>query len=236
MSDSNKLLLFLLGLVIGLLAGTGFFIFKMNDIIKKINVFKSSRDTIIIQQQTIEQKKGATDLKKYAKKDTTNNSMTSAEILAQKYLREIPIKQVIAESDSLLKDTAFSPNNLTNEPFILRKDELLEIKIYEITNLQQKDSNSDSLIEKISGIKNQKNMMTSFKVEFWQSPINYKGYKMSKNKVVLFGINPYDEIKFFYYEEGIIMKQNQNYFRLYFTDEYKQFEKIADLAVINKMK
>ena len=113
MSASNKSLLFLLGLVLGLLAGAGFFIFKMDDILKKVNLFSSSKDTIIIQQQpNTEEKKSKTDIKKYiGQKDTAHKNMTSAELLAQKYSREVSIRRVMAEADSLLKDSSQEPDS-----------------------------------------------------------------------------------------------------------------------------
>lgn len=237
MSASNKSLLFLLGLVLGLLAGAGFFIFKMDDLLKKVTLFSSSKDTIIIQQQpSAEEKKSKTDIKKYigqqfapTGKDTTHKNMTSAEMLAQKYSREVPIRKVMAEADSLLKDSSsVIQNQKTNENFVVRKDELLETKNFEVVNLQpaEEASSSDSLLEKMSGIKDKKKTTSSIKIEFWQSPINYKGYKMTKNKIVLFGINPDENIKLFHLEDAVFMKHNQNYYKLYFTDEYKQFEKV----------
>lgn len=239
MSASNKSLLFLLGLVLGLLAGAGFFIFKMDDILKKVNLFSSSKDTIIIQQQlNTEEKKGKTDIKKYiGQKDTAKKNMTSAELLAQKYSREVPIRKVMAEADSLLKDSsAIMQEQNTSENFIVRKDELLDSKNFQVVNLQNEEKNSsDSLLEKVSGIKNNKTS-SSLKVEFWQSPINYKGYKMTKNKAVLFGINPDEAIKLFHLDDDIFMKHNQNYYKLYFTDDFKQFEKVTDASIIGKLK
>lgn len=243
MSASNKSLLFLLGLVLGLLAGAGFFIFKMDEILKKINVFNSSRDTIVIQQQPVtEEKKSKTSnsntisgAKKYIGKDTSKSSMTSAELLAKKYSNEIPIRRVIAEADSLLKDSIVSFENHNTEPFIVRKDELLSTQTIMVANLQPAD-NADTVLEKMSGIKNQKGAITSFKVEFWQSPINYRGYKMSKNKIVLFGIDPNDEIKILHLEEEIFMKKNQTFYKLSFTDEFRQFEKVTDITITSKLK
>lgn len=239
MSASNKSLLFILGLVLGLLAGAGFFIFKMDDILKKINVFSSSKDTIIIQQQlNAEEKRSKTDIKKYiGKKDSSKNNMSSAELLAQKYSHEVPIKRVMAEADSLLKDSSsIVQNENTAENFIVRKDELLDSKNFQVVNLQNEEKNpSDSLLEKVSGIKNNKSS-SSLKVEFWQSPINYKGYKMTKNKIALFGINPDENIKLFHFDENIFMRHNQNYYKLYFTDDFKQFEKVTDTSIISKLK
>ena len=249
MSGSNKSLLFLLGLVLGLLAGASFFIFKMDDILKKVNLFRMPKDTIIIQQaNNIEDKKSKTDIKKYiGQKDTSHKSMTSAEMLAQKYSREIPVRRVMAEADSLLHDVAIakkdssseSSNQKSTDNFIVKKDELLDSKNFEITNLQQNESAnpSDSVLEKVSGIKDtKKNILASFKVEFWQSPINYKGYKMTKNKIVLFGIKPEDNLKLLHLNDDIFMKYNQNYYKLYFTDDFKQFEKVTDSSVIAKLK
>ncbi len=239
MSASNRSLLFLFGLVLGLLAGAGFFIFKMDDLLKKGNVFNSSKDTLIIQQQVAGNtgEKNKADIKKYiGHKDTSQKTMNSAELLAKKYSREVPIRRVMAEADSLLRDT-ISPN--TGENFIVRKDEMLGSRNFEVTNLQhnETENSSDSLLEKVSGIKDgKKNILAAFKVEFWQSPINYKGYKMSKNKIVLFGINAEENIKLFHADDAIFMKQNQNFYKLYFTDDFKQFEKITDASIIAKLK
>lgn len=243
MSASNRSLLFLLGLALGLLAGAGFFIFKMDDLLKKGNVLGSSKDTLIIQQQTApvsEEKKNKTDIKKYiGHTDTSQRPMNSAELLAKKYSREVPIRRVMAEADSLLKDTSSSKDQSATENFVVRKDEMLGSRNFEVTNLQQSDAGnpSDSLLEKVSGIKEgKKNVVAAFKVEFWQSPINYKGYKMTKNKIILFGINSDDNIKLFHSDDAIFLKQNQNYFKLYFTDDFKQFEKVTDTSVIAKLK
>ncbi|MBI4929721.1 MAG: hypothetical protein HY841_03085 [Bacteroidetes bacterium] len=238
MSASNKSLLFLLGLVLGLLAGAGFFIFKMDDILKKANLFSSSRDTVIVQQVNTEEKKDKSDIKKYiGKKDSSKNNMSSAELLAKKYSREVPIRKVMAEADSLLKDSStIVQEQNTFENFIVRKDELLDSKNFQVVNLQNEEKNlPDSLLEKVSGIKNNKTS-SSLKVEFWQSPINYKGYKMTKNKVVLFGINPDETIKLFHLDDAIFMKHNQNYYKLYFTDDFKQFEKVTDVTITSKLK
>ena len=248
MSGSNKSLFFLLGLVLGLLAGAGFFIFKMDDILKKVNLFSASKDTIIIRQQQAinnsEEKKSKTDFKKYiGQKDTSQKTMTSAELLAKKYSREVPVRKVMAEADSLLHEGVIaekdSSNQNTVQNFVVRKDELLDSKNFEVTNLQQNEppNSSDSLLEKVSGIKDtKKNTIATFKVEFWQSPINYKGYKMTKNKIVLFGINPEENLKLFHMDDEIFMKHNQSYYKLYFTDDYKQFEKVTDTSVIAKLK
>ncbi len=240
MSASNKSLLFSLGLVLGLLAGAGFFIFKMDDLLKNGTILNSSKDTIIIQQQVINKEEESTEKKVNKKRTerTDTSKMNSAELLAKKYSKEVPIRRVMAEADSLLNDNSDATDQNTADLFVVRKDELIGSKNFPVTNLQQEAGNStDSLLEKVSGIKDpQKNALAALKVEFWQSPINYKGYKMTKNKIVLFGVNPEENLKLFHSEDAIFLKQNQNYYRLYFTDEYKQFEKVTDALLISKLK
>lgn len=240
MSASNKSLLFLLGLVLGLLAGAGFFIFKMDDILEKVNLFSSSRDTVIIQQAKPDEKKEKEGIKKYTgEKNTSKNEMSSAQMLAAKYSKEVPIRRVMAEADSLLRDSSSIPTGqATGDNFIIRKDELLNSQNIQIVSLQTEETNklSDSLLEKVSGIKNTKGSSSVLKVEFWRSPINYKGYKMTKNKIVLFGIPPDESIKLFLIDDIIFIKHNSNCYKLYFTDEFKQFEKVTEASLLSKMK
>ena len=144
----------------------------------------------------------------------------------------------MAEADSLLKETS---STRSSNNFIVRKDEILDSKILTVTNLGEitQTNESDSLLEKVSGIKDRnKSVVASFKVEFWQSPINYKGYKMTKNKIVLFGINPDETIMLFHNndDDGIFLKQNQNYFKIYYTDNFKQLEKVTDPSTIIKLR
>ena len=243
MSASSKPLWFISGLVLGVLAGAGFFVLKMNNVLKGGNILEKSKDTTSIHQQannTLTEQKNEKEIKKYIdEKDTTQKMMNSAEMLAAKYSKEVPINKVMAEADSLLKETSSTNiHHQTKDVFIVRKDELLDIRTLEVLNLQQNEiSNpSDSLLQKVSGIKDQKkNIIASFKIEFWQSPINYKGYKMSKNKIVLFGIQPEESIKLYLLNENIFMKLNQNVFKMSYTDDFKQLEKESDAITLSKL-
>jgi len=246
MSASNRSLLFFLGLAIGLLGGAGFFIFKMDELIKNGNIFNSKRDTLIIQQQSPidnpaekNQKKEFKENKNTVKKvknDTVLSDKSSAELFAQKYPKEIPIKTILAESDSLLADTMQRVSAIEEDKIVVRKDELLSSKKIQVKNLEEATTPTeiDTLLEKISGIHNKN--ADSFAVEFWESPINYRGYKMTKNKIILFGINQNEEIKLFQLDGKIIMSQNKNYYSLHFTDNFKQFEKITSPSVLSKIK
>jgi hypothetical protein len=47
-----------------------------------------------------------------------------------------------------------------------------------------------------------------FNIEFWTSPLHYKGYKMGKYKLVLYGINATDDIKIYRLDDVVYLKNN----------------------------
>lgn len=58
-------------------------------------------------------------------------------------------------------------------------------------------------------------------VEFWRSPINYTGYKLSKNTLVLFGIYQYTSIMLRYLQNGILeLEYLDNKINLKCTDDF----------------
>lgn len=58
-------------------------------------------------------------------------------------------------------------------------------------------------------------------VEFWRSPINYTGYKLSNNTLVLFGIYQYTSISLKYLENGVIeLDYLDNKFNLKCTESF----------------
>ncbi|MDE7338495.1 MAG: hypothetical protein K2M92_04310 [Bacteroidales bacterium] len=65
-------------------------------------------------------------------------------------------------------------------------------------------------------------------VEFWESPVNFKGYKMNGNNVILYGISPDDSLRFERRKDGVWMyhfNENAVYLLVPTTDD-KPFNRI----------
>lgn len=65
-------------------------------------------------------------------------------------------------------------------------------------------------------------------VEFWESPVNFKGYKMNGNNVILYGISPDDSLRFERRQDGVWMyhfNENAVYLLVPTTDD-KPFNRI----------
>lgn len=90
----------------------------------------------------------------------------------------------------------------------------------------------DSLLSEVSGIKSEKTSDV-FILEFWQSPLNFRGYKMGKNKILLYGIDAAEPIKLYKINQSIYLNFQHQYVKLEVNYEYKSFEKITDTEMIS---
>jgi hypothetical protein len=61
----------------------------------------------------------------------------------------------------------------------------------------------------------------SYSVEFWISPVNYKGYKLVDDKLILFGIEEPDAVKLYTKNEKLWMKYGHEVYGLDATEEFE---------------
>lgn len=234
MHFSNKVIIFLLGLSLGLLVGAGFFIFKIDQYISRLELFKSTPDTVV----TI-----AKDGDKDKQKSTANKTWQQAKKTQAKdsvSFKNDSAKMVMSADhpDSLKRDSLLVNYTSSQDDIVVKKDELVAATTIDVTTIGAENKISkDSLLQKESGIRDDsKNTASVYQVEFWQSPINYKGYKMMKNKIVLFGIGQNENLKLYRIEDALYMKQQQNVYRLAVTDDFRQFESVKDQSVLVRIK
>ena len=61
-------------------------------------------------------------------------------------------------------------------------------------------------------------------VEFWESPVHYKGYKINGNNLILFGINPSDSLRFERHPNGVWMYHAGEIYLLEPSSEFSDFK------------
>ncbi len=64
-------------------------------------------------------------------------------------------------------------------------------------------------------------------VEFWESPVHYKGYQLSGNNLILYGINDSDSLRFENHVDGVWMYHKEAIYRLTTSTEMQRFELIS---------
>jgi hypothetical protein len=118
-------------------------------------------------------------------------------------------------------------NNSTDN-IVIAKDELLFTRIIKIEGMNGNNSKKDAVLDSLLINDKTKKLPSNFaKVEFWRSPINYKGYKFNNNKLVLFGI--------YMYEDAILESRNNKIY-LNYANTFYLIEKTDDFQPLMVVK
>lgn len=237
-SFREKAQVFIIGLSIGLLVAGAFFIFKLDDYFKELSLYKKVSQTFSSQpapaettpaEEKTEEKKSKGKSPKAPNNETLATNAAGGEVLDHDTL-----KQSLNRSDSI------NQSFVAGDDVVVRKDELLSTKTLEVFNLSataSKMSAKDSLLQKVSGIKDdRRDDKEMFNIEFWSSPLNYKGYKMGKYKIVLYGIPSAEGLKVYKLDDVVYLKHQSNVYRLDYASDFKQYERITDENIIGKLK
>ncbi|MCX6312763.1 MAG: hypothetical protein NT084_14165 [Bacteroidetes bacterium] len=215
----DKLQVFFLGLLFGLVLGGGFFVLKLDQYVRELSFYKSltekkdQNDLVTVDTKTETEKP-------VVKKNKKENSVS--------YRSDSTTKS--SSSMDLDTSTSVVSRGNTNEngtTFVVRKDEMLAEKTYSAQIIANKKAGDSTAI---------KENPSTVDVEFWKSPLNYHGYKFSRNKLVLFGFGDQDLVSVFKMENETFLKCLTGVFRVEPTTEFHQLERVTDESLLSKIK
>lgn len=140
---------------------------------------------------------------------------------------------------------SLSEDNENTEEIVIKRDEFILAVPIDVINLdfkggQKNQQKSDSLLAQNSGIKENKDgngeARFKFEIEYWQSPINYRGYRLGVNKFVLFGMDPDEPVNAYFWKGNYYLKWRENYYLLKENEGFQPFEKVSqpELAALTK--
>jgi len=199
---------FVFGVTIGLLIGIVFFIFKIDDYIKKIS--KPSIESIKVTEQSV------------------SNSNEKKEENASDKKSKINTKQSpninYSEVDALLNDE----NDIT-----VAKEELLSVKNIKVIDLDG-NKKQDTLIGQLAGVSSSE-YPNLFFVEFWKTPLNSKGYRMTRNRVILYGLSDFSNITIYKVEDSFYLKNDEFVYKISAGTEFKSLELVSDAELLAKI-
>lgn len=136
-------------------------------------------------------------------------------------------------SDSLFSNSAINEMKRlsSDDNIVVRTDQMITFKNLAIEGFdikaQKKNEKLDSLL-----VEDYTKQGTTMRVEYWESPVNYKGYKLSQNKLMLFGIVPLNPLSLKVVGKSLYLKYQQNYYALEVSDEYRPFRKVLNDQII----
>lgn len=216
----NRLQVFFLGLLLGIVLSGGFFLLKLDDYVKDF----AMNNSLINQSKTDDEA------------ETTDNTDATKPVKPKKTTPKETTDDNVAKDTTTVEDysdTASVPNDAgDNGDIIVRKNELLGEKVVQLVNLDGTKA-IDSIRSKEAGIKEEPGK--SLTVEFWQSPLNSKGYTMSRSRLVLFGYSAEEQVSLYRLDNSMFMKIAGGVFRIENTADFRQMERVTDEALLAKL-
>ncbi len=133
-------------------------------------------------------------------------------------------------NDTLHKSLNGSDTLLNGEDLHIRRERMIAYKSLALIHLTEPVS-ADSVIKEALGIDHSR--QTSVSVEFWESPLNYSGYKFSKKKLILYGMSP--QLAYKVYRKGTeyFLNVHDVYYKLRETTDFVNYQQVGKEVVFN---
>jgi hypothetical protein len=207
MQFKRKIPSFVFGVSIGLIIGIGFFIFKLDDYLSKIK--SAGKETIkIIEKPVIpEQKEEPKDDKERYKINTKVSPYTNYK-----------------EVDSLIKSED-GEINLAKEEFISVKN----LKLIDLDVVQK-----DTMAAKLAGVNRNENAGLFF-VEFWKTPLNSRGYRMTRNRIMLYGFSDFSSLNLYKVDDVYYLKSEEQVYKVSPNADFMPMDRVSDVDLLAKI-
>ena len=203
----RKIPTFVFGLSIGLLVGIGFFVLKINDLFNKLKESASEKITVI--EKTV---------------DTTDEDEKTKNNNRFKINFKKSTKINYSEVDSLIKED--SGINIASDELLTVKN----IKIIQIGEFIPSKDSSDIQKTRIDDINSD-----LYFVEFWKTPLNSKGYRFTKNKIMLYGFDDFSNLTLYEIDHSFYIKSSDQVYKLLYSSEFKQLDRVLDSELLAKI-
>ena len=203
----RKIPTFVFGLSIGLLVGIGFFVLKVNDLFNKLKESASEKITVI--EKTV---------------DTTDEDEKTKNNNRFKINFKKSTKINYSEVDSLIKE---------DSGINIASDELLTVKNIKIIQIGEFIPSKDS--SDIQKTRLDDTNSDLYFVEFWKTPLNSKGYRFTKNKIMLYGFDDFSNLTLYEIDHSFYIKSSDQVYKLLYSSEFKQLDRVLDSELLAKI-
>jgi hypothetical protein len=223
----NKVLLFSAGILIGIALGVVFSV-GIKALLSQVREFHLSLKRIDVRQSEMARRLDSLQgkMNESGKNQGKAQGITSSGTSKQRTAE--PLKNVQPANNTTPKDTANQQNSDQN--VVIMTNEFIKAASLPIINEDSVKENpsarkEDSTLAVMSQVKVEKEP-SKFRIEFWHSPLNFKGYKMSDGKIILFGINSNTYLKLIKGKEALYLVDSPAVYRLEYTEDFKPFDKV----------
>jgi hypothetical protein len=209
MQIKRKIPSFVFGLSIGLIIGIGFFIFKLDDYFSKLKTANTQQIKIIEQPVKPEENK------KEEEKKSNERFKINTKVSPYTNYKEV---------DSLIK--------ADDAEIQVAKEELISVKNIKLIDLDR--SQRDTLSGKLAGV-NEDDNGSLFFVEFWKTPLNSKGYRMARNRIILYGFSDFSSLNIYKVDDVYYLKSEEQVYKVSSGSEFMPMERVNDSDLLAKI-
>lgn len=121
----------------------------------------------------------------------------------------------------------------------IKKERLIGIRGFYLPSHNHDDQNQSfetlTLDSLLGGTRQSEQDNKTFYIEFWESPLNYTRYRMTKNRIVVFGLNQADFVSLKEINNTLFLKYYEDYFPIESTLDFKPLIPFNDSLLINKL-
>ncbi len=206
----RKIPTFIFGVSIGLIIGVAFFVFKINDVFNRIKTTATEQITVI--EQPIKNIPSDEESDKKKNKERFKIDLSKGQKVNYK------------EVDSLIA---------MDSRINIATDELLTVKSVKAIQIGGNDAGKDSLAAKLAHV--DENTSNLYFIEFWKTPLNSKGYRFSKNKIILYGFVDFNNVLLYELDNSYYIKCSDQVYKLFYGSDFKQLERVVDTDLLAKI-
>lgn len=151
-----------------------------------------------------------------------------------------------------LKDTSKTENDSLEKPLLAQGGDSMKVEndkklfqtmysvaAFETITPEESDNNSNVSTGgtgndlKVNNLRKVKG--STVKVEYWQSVVGFKGYKLSNTKLQLFDMKPEEKVSLKYIDKQLYLKKNGSYYKLNASGNFESYQKENNSELIKSL-
>lgn len=206
----RKIPTFIFGVSIGLIIAAAFFFFKLNEVFDRLKSTSAEHITVI--EQSVKNEKDSEDPDKKKNKERFKINLSKSE------------KVNYNDVDSLINE---------DSKINIATDELLSVKNVKVITIGDNISGKDSLASRLAHVND--NNSDLYFIEFWKTPLNSKGYRFSKNKIMLYGFMDFNNVLLYELDNSYYIKCSDQVYKLFYGGDFRQLERVVDTDLLAKI-
>jgi hypothetical protein len=204
---------------VGLLAGCLFFIFKLDSYVRKFDM------SLLTQKQNVSEQlvnPNKTDKENTTQDKSNNKPSTKKENATNKNQSLISFNDVT--------DSAY----INSDNYQVLKEELIAVKniyVKTVTPIEKVNA-TDSLAASLAGVTTPA-AEEFFMIEFWKTPLNSKGYKMTRSRLLIYGYPEKADLALIKRNDNYYLRNNNLVYKLNYSSEFKPMERTTETGIFN---